>query len=225
MRKIVVTGCGRSGTGSLAEALTAAGVPCGHEEVFGVNGPVDWGNLQADASWFAAGMTLPADVGIIHVVRNPLAVAASLYRIGLFETPPWRLVLGGRLSIRKAGGLLVRPARCKRRIRNVRWQRGLVDQHTSVFTERDETVRCLRYWEEWDSLTARLNDGHRPYLRVRLEDEPWRDIGAFLGVELAPVKANHKPAYPPRPLPDVEIPTPVAERAAQYGYELPRRYR
>lgn len=219
MRKFVVTGCGRSGTGSLAQSLTAAGIPCGHEDVFTVYGQADWGDLRGDASWFAAGMPIPADVGVIHLVRDPLAVAASFYRIGLFATMPWRTVLMGGRSLRRLVGLACRPVGSRARIRYVRAQRQLVRRNTTVFTEPDEARRCLRYWEEWNNLAAALNDGQRRYLCIRLEDDPWHGLRSFLGVELRPVRDNRKSSYPPRPFPDVAIPPSVAACASRYGYD------
>jgi hypothetical protein len=57
--------------------LSAAGVPCGHESVYGPAGG-DWGGWRADASWLgAARLPLPG-VRVAHQVRDPIAVVGSL---------------------------------------------------------------------------------------------------------------------------------------------------
>jgi hypothetical protein len=83
--RFVVTGCGRSGTTYLANLLTAAGVPCGHEEAYSWAGPGRWrdGRL-AESSWLAAAQLDAVDVPVVLLVRHPLAVVRSLISIGYF---------------------------------------------------------------------------------------------------------------------------------------------
>jgi hypothetical protein len=83
--RFVATGSGRCGTKLLSELLTAAGVRCGHERVFGPCGVQPWGDLQADSSWMAATMLDAVDVPVVLLVRHPLAVVRSWVEIGFFS--------------------------------------------------------------------------------------------------------------------------------------------
>lgn len=84
--RLLVTGCARSGTGWLAACLTAAGVDCGHEAVYGLSGPLD-GGWRAEASWLAAPHRPPAGTHVVHLVRHPLQVIRSNAERGLFGPP------------------------------------------------------------------------------------------------------------------------------------------
>lgn len=85
MTQLLVTGTGRCGTGYTAKLLTAAGVPCGHEEVFTPQGIVDRPDLEADASWCAVPFLDSFQGRVVHLVRHPLAVVRSFVGIGFFE--------------------------------------------------------------------------------------------------------------------------------------------
>lgn len=83
--RFVVTGSGRCGTKWMSEALTRAGVPCGHESVFGFEPEVVWPvDLVADSSWMAATRLDEVDVPVLLMVRHPLAVVRSFVEIGFF---------------------------------------------------------------------------------------------------------------------------------------------
>lgn len=83
--RFVVTGCGRSGTRYMSELLTAAGVPCGHEQAYNADGAGLWAlGRQADSSWMAATMLDWVDVPVVLLVRHPLAVVRSWVEIGFF---------------------------------------------------------------------------------------------------------------------------------------------
>jgi hypothetical protein len=83
--RFVVTGSGRCGTKWMSKALTSAGVPCGHESVFGFNPEVVWpDDLVADSSWMAATRLDEVDVPVLLMVRHPLAVVRSFVEIGFF---------------------------------------------------------------------------------------------------------------------------------------------
>ncbi|WFE45310.1 hypothetical protein [Verrucosispora sp. WMMD1129] len=82
--RLVVTGSGRCGTKYLSALLTAAGVPCGHEQVFNADGPPVWpAGLRADSSWMAV-PHLPLSCPVVLLVRHPLAVVRSWVEIGFF---------------------------------------------------------------------------------------------------------------------------------------------
>jgi hypothetical protein len=85
--RFVVTGSGRCGTTWISRALTRAGVPCGHEEVFHP-GEVIWPeHLRADSSWVAVTKLDQVKVPVALMVRHPLAVVRSMVEIGFFA--PW----------------------------------------------------------------------------------------------------------------------------------------
>jgi len=101
--KVLVTGTGRCGTNFMANLLTSLGHPCGHEAVFT---PAGWTlageilrgrirpenseiskagtilseymELVGDSSYMAAPYLGRVDTFVIHVVRNPMHVVASL---------------------------------------------------------------------------------------------------------------------------------------------------
>lgn len=101
--KVLVTGTGRCGTVFMANLLTSMGWPCGHEAVFGPEGlekarQILFGRekpensqisrngmilseqepLVGDSSYMAAPFLAELDTTVIHVVRNPINVVASL---------------------------------------------------------------------------------------------------------------------------------------------------
>lgn len=79
----VVVGTGRHGSKWTAEVLTAAGVPCGHEEWWNPTGERRPG-LAGDSSWCALPW-LPWHRGpVVHQVRHPLAVIESW-----LKAPEW----------------------------------------------------------------------------------------------------------------------------------------
>lgn len=83
--RFVITGTGRCGTGYTAALLNACQVPCGHEAVYGPDGPGDWGNIRADSSWMAAPHLKEFSGTVVHLLRNPLDVVNSLVGIGFFD--------------------------------------------------------------------------------------------------------------------------------------------
>lgn len=81
-RPFLVTGCGRSGTGWAAALFTALGYPCGHEAVFGPDGPGAF--HRPDSSWLAVphAASLPAGTPLLRVMRNPYAAVQSAFAKG-----------------------------------------------------------------------------------------------------------------------------------------------
>lgn len=78
--RFVVSGPGHSGTGFTAKVLTAAGIPCGHEAIFGPRGvrPSWPADLLGDSSWCAAGFLGSVTCPVFLQVRDPIKVVASL---------------------------------------------------------------------------------------------------------------------------------------------------
>lgn len=81
--RVVVTGSGRCGTKYISQLLTAAGVRCGHEQVWNATKAGHWpADLEADSSWMAAAQLDTVDVPVVLLVRHPLAVVKSFVEIG-----------------------------------------------------------------------------------------------------------------------------------------------
>lgn len=101
--KVIVTGTGRCGTLYMANVLTSIGWPCGHEAIFGTEGLEralevirgeataenseisrsgeilsDGMDLVGDSSYMSAPFLKRFDTVVIHLVRNPIQVVASL---------------------------------------------------------------------------------------------------------------------------------------------------
>lgn len=82
--RLLVTGCGRSGTQYLASVLRGCGLAAGHEQVFdhtldpAVPDRLEierrWGGSQAEVSWMAAPFlaSLDGDLVLWHLIRDPL---------------------------------------------------------------------------------------------------------------------------------------------------------
>lgn len=101
--KYIVTGTGRCGTLFMANLLTSMGFPCTHEAIFTPHGidkakrvigkaeatissKISRGNnlsdyeleIVAESSYMAAPFLKEFDAKVIHVVRNPMGVVASM---------------------------------------------------------------------------------------------------------------------------------------------------
>lgn len=129
--RFVVTGCSQSGTTYVAEVLTAAGLPCGHEAVFDrwtpgydTCPPIDKTELAGDSSYVAAPFLrqLPTSIVVVHLLRAPLDVIRSVV---------------GRNQV-------ARP-------QSWPWVRFL-DHHVGILSEPDPAHRAARYWLSWNAL-------------------------------------------------------------------------
>lgn len=225
--RLIVTGCGRSGTTSLSDVLSAAGLRCGHEKVFTVFGPKEARGFDADSSWFAAPFlsTQPEDVRVIHLVRNPTRVVESFLRIGVCAVDPWHHFTFGRPLAYLALRYNVRWYRYRRRWQYVMAHRRLLAEHTTCLEKGNEVDRLWAYWWQWNSLVERgAESGRRPYLRVRLEDldDSLPEIREFLDwpVELRSSRiTNRKRGYRMRAVEWTPMPAEVRSLAQRYGYD------
>lgn len=76
----VGTGVGHSGTGWFSAFMTELGYPCGHEKLYN---PTSQGPLSApESSWLLIPYldSVPEDVPIVHLVRDPLKIINSMLR-------------------------------------------------------------------------------------------------------------------------------------------------
>ncbi len=76
---MIITGCARSGTMRISQAIEAAGIICPHEPE--VNKPLY--RYKVFVSWLAAHSATSEDI-VWHVTRDPILVAASLKRAEVF---------------------------------------------------------------------------------------------------------------------------------------------
>lgn len=90
--ELVLTGTGRCATGFYSKLLTSAGLPCGHEAIFGPYGMARalvaleerGDSLRADSSWLAApflNSDILKDAFVVHLIRHPKDVIESAAKI------------------------------------------------------------------------------------------------------------------------------------------------
>ncbi|MBK7644667.1 MAG: hypothetical protein IPJ19_16765 [Planctomycetes bacterium] len=168
LRRFLVTGVGRSGTGYTASLLTELGCPTGHEEVFGPPrlrnaGQITWPpDVAGDSSWLGAPYldALPEGTVVLHQVREPVANVRSSLRIQFFSTPSW--------------------------------YRIFAEEHAPTLLVGSEPERCLRYWLEWNRMAERAREMPAlEYFRYRLEDIDHALVGeicARIGLEVTPAR-------------------------------------
>jgi hypothetical protein len=110
----LITGAGRSGTGWASAFFTALGYPCGHETVFGVNGPGAFN--QPDSSWLAVpyAAQTPLCTPLLRIMRDPRQVVMSALAKGFLadlDDPFARYVRSFRPSITRPADHLTRVIR------------------------------------------------------------------------------------------------------------------
>jgi len=217
VKRFLVTGAGRSGTGYIANVLTFLGCLTGHEDIFGPAKLDDaeeivWpAEVPGDSSWLGAPYldALPRGTLVLHQVREPVANARSSLRIRFFSTPSW--------------------------------YRSFAEQHAPTLLLGSEPERCLRYWLEWNRMAERARTmPELEYSRYRLEDID-RDVVAEiclrLGLEATLPRIDEVLAQMPRDyntrgdkskdaewrwsdLPPGETKRAAEKLAASYGYGL-----
>ena len=78
MQQALVTGTGRCGTGYVAQTLQNLGIDVTHEGRFTVAGPNEACTSAVDVSWMAVPWLKQQRGPMVHLVRHPLDVIASL---------------------------------------------------------------------------------------------------------------------------------------------------
>jgi hypothetical protein len=158
MLRYIITGTGRCGTGYAAHVLASAGIPCGHEAVFNVNGMDEYQErleqfegLAADSSWLAAPFLELQTGQVLHLVRHPQHVIDSLMRIRFWTLPehePYR---------------------------------EFVFKHIPELADIEDLIeRTAWLYIRWNQLIAdRILDHDLDSKRVRVEDGPQAILGAL----------------------------------------------
>ena len=217
MRRFLITGAGRSGTGYIASVLSALGCPTGHEEIFGqkllqdaeeIRWPLE---VHGDSSWLGAPYidALAAGTVVLHQVREPVANVRSSLRIHVFSSPSW--------------------------------YRSFAEQHAPALLTGSEVERCMRYWLEWNRMAGRAREKPQlDYYRYRLEDidgELVAQICRKIELQVSPEHIDEVLLQLPRDfntrgnkrhdgdwrwseLPPGETKRSVEKLAASYGYGL-----
>ena len=178
VRRFLVTGAGRSGTGYIASVLTALGCLTGHEDIFGPAKLRDaeeilWPpEVPGDSSWLGAPYldALPKGTIVLHQVREPVANVRSSLRIRFFKTPSW--------------------------------YRSFAEQHAPALLAGSEPERCLCYWLEWNRMAERARTmPELEYFRYRLEDIDPEIVGEIclrIGLSATPARIAEVLAQLPR---------------------------
>lgn len=100
--KLLVTGCGRSGTQYFAAILNHLGIETSHERCFthdkdplaeflDVTQWEEWKKVSAECSWIAAPFVedhIPEDCFVVHLVRDPRKVVRCWFTHNIIETSP-----------------------------------------------------------------------------------------------------------------------------------------
>jgi hypothetical protein len=204
MKRFLVTGCPRSGTGYAAALFRALGVRCGHENVFAPDEalgrrPVDWNGYDGEASWLAAPLLPLEDIVVLHQVRHPLDVIRSIVGIRFLGAQHSEVAVPFRNVVRRYA--------------------------PEVFAPNTEAERAALLWqiwnakaEAWAALTYRLED---------LDAELLHRLARLVELELSEEQAKSAVASTPRDINhrrrdetvSWKAAGPVLEKlAARYGY-------
>jgi hypothetical protein len=236
--RFVVTGCARSGTLFIAQALSGLGHPCDHEVLFNPDTKrvPDFGAAEGDVSWLAAPFIsdLPAGTVLLHQVRDPLATVRSLVGMRVFQTKPHPLMqLRYRLQHHRV--------RFARPIANPRFVRFAADHCPEAFEPDDETSRAAAYWVRWNCMIEDAADrAHLTYRRYRVEDlddDLLTEFDHLLGGSATPAevaairtglgtsthRARQVDALTIADIRDSTIRSRLARLAAEFGYDLSGR--
>lgn len=177
----------------MAQAVTAAGLDCGHETAFtdSRHGDGDW---QAEASWLAAPHLPLPETHVVHLVREPLA------------------------TIRSWTAVLTRPRRPRRTGRYLTWAAQWCPELTA---DGDPLIRAATWWVLWNGLIEphaderlRLEDA----TAARVSALVARVTGCGQIVDLPPPVRAGDHTDPPLAWSDVEHVPGLVEMASRYGY-------
>lgn len=229
--KTIITGCGRSGTKFLSELLNYNNIECGHEDVFAISGFKGWGQFEVESSWCAAPyLKHPSYMNnvkrVIHVVRDPIKVVSSFYRLGVFSPFSYRnFLINSSLAYFK-NQYLKKPKKIKQRQKHVTNLRARIKMGCTALNYSGEINRAFQYWNQWNKLIENACFNHNfAYYQLNIEciDEKLDELSSFLGFPTNLIKhkqvSNEKENYPARPLPYFDLPQETLDLAQHYGFE------
>lgn len=173
MSKYLVVATPRSGTAYTARVLSRLGLDCGHERHLGLAPQLpaflEAAGTLGESSWLAVPFVdqMPADVRVLHQVRNPLKVIRSMLELQFFD-----LDAAGQ----------------SRRVGARRAFTELALQHCpQVLAYKTELERTAWFYYHWNH-RIEAHSAQREILRVRLEDFDAQRLGEllrFIGVDPA----------------------------------------
>lgn len=209
MRRVLVTGIGRSGTGYMAKLLTEAGLPCGHEAIYdsGTQYEPKWEQAQAESSWFATPWldTVPDKTFVLQVVRHPVKWLSSWVH-----------------TVWSKDRLLSPPIKYITRHTGIDWTRE---------AREDVISASMRLWVTWNAMIERSITEHLR-MRVEFDREPIVRALNYAGVHRGPdlpARAMEVPSdvnsrsHPPLSWDDCKDRHGAArfrEKAKRYGYDV-----
>lgn len=184
--KVVVTGTGRCGTNFVANVLTSMGLPCGHEAIFGPEGWERAGGILAglqppesslisksgtvlaedheiegESSYAAAPFLARLDTLVIHLVRNPVDVIASMTGLGFRNFAE------------------AYPVDYEDQPYHFDHERFLYEHVPELSGEMTQIDRACLFYLRWNQM---IEDSGKVSLFHRIED-PVENITRFLGLE------------------------------------------
>lgn len=158
--------------------------------------------IIAESSYLAApylDMRILQDVGVIHIVRNPLHVISSfVLDIRFFEDDGMK-----------------------------KWRRFVYDHCPEVACELTPIERACRYFVDWNKMIEDKSKGK--YIRLKVENEPSKKLFDFLDITLTNTcfsnkKANswkrRKQNLSLRDIPDSQVKLDFIKMCFDYGYEI-----
>lgn len=166
MPKLIITGCGRSGTKYISTVLTAVGVKCYHEVFFGAHLArndvyrTDVEDVPAEASWLAAGAEKYIALGTVvaHQTRNPVCVIRSMMGIKSFV----------------------------RQTSYLKYLYRCLAEHN--LEDLNEINACMEFWIRWNAMAENITG-----FRYRIEDFSvvrLIDLCRAAGKSMTPADAN-----------------------------------
>jgi len=228
--KIIVTGTGRCGTNFMANLLTSMGWPCGHEAVFGPEGIErametiegkrspenskisrigtilsDERSLVGDSSYMAAPFLKNFDSTVIHLVRNPTDVVASLIGSG------FRNFIGSN------------PSHFDDLPNHFEHEKFIYDHLPELSTEMPQLDRACLFYLRWNEM---IESSGRIDLMHRVEDPPdkIKKLLGFTGECYSNTRCNSfghnkKESVSPMRIDNPDIRKEFRDMIRRYGYK------
>ena len=224
--KYIVTGTGRCGTLFMANLLTSMGFPCTHEAIFtpegldkakrvirqdepAISSRISRGDnlsdyelkLVAESSYMAAPFLKQFDAEVIHVVRNPSGVVASMISDSFknFANP--------------------HPTNIPESPEHIFYEEFMYGHVRELRNEMTQIDRCCLFYVRWNEM---IEKSGRVAIRHRIEDgtDELKGFFKFEGECYANTKCNSKPssAWSFSDIQSKSIKRELLDMMSRYGY-------
>lgn len=224
--KYIVTGTGRCGTLFMANLLTSMGFPCTHEAIFtpygidkakrvikkeepALSSRISRGenlsdyeiDIVADSSYMAAPFLREFDAKVIHVVRNPIKVVASM--------------IGDSFK----NFLNPYPTDIEEFPAHLIYEEFMYSHLDELRGSMTQLERCCLFYVRWNQM---IEDSGKVSIRHRIEDGPEK-IKEFFGFEgecYGNTNCNSKPSseWSFSEIKNISIKMDLLEIMERYGY-------